>query len=100
MAIRVGLSMGVGSINGVVALNAWVLSCTISNMEVKSRHPKLMSFDGDADVCVDPVRAQASYDGLKVARIEHPTRDIKHAIQPRVFREVISCAMAELFPYP
>ena len=100
MAIHVGLSMGVGSINGVVALNAWVLSCTLSTMVVKSRHPKLMSFNGDADVCVDPIRAQASYDGLSVARIDHPTRDIKHAIQPSVFRKVIRCALAELFPYP
>jgi len=100
MAIHLGLSMGVGVINGVVALNAWVLPCTLSTMVAKSRQPKLLSFNGDADVCVDPIRAQASYDGLSVARIDHPTRDIKHAIQPSVFRKVISCALAELFPYP
>ena len=59
-----------------------------------------MASNVDADVCVDPIPAQASYDGLIVARIDHPTRDIKHAIQPSVFRKFISCAMAELYPYP
>ena len=99
MAIHDGLSMGVDSMNGVIALNAWVLSCTLSTMVVKSRHPKRMTFNGDADVCVDPIRAHASFAGLIVARIDHPTRDIKHAIQPSVERKVISCAMAQLLPY-
>ena len=100
IAIHVALGMGMDSMNGVIALNACVLPCTLSTLVVKSRQPKLMTFNGDADVRVNPIRAQASVAGLIVARIDHPTRDIKHAIQPSVERKVISCAMAKLFPYP
>ena len=100
IAIHDAVTMGMDSMHWVIALNAWVLPYTVASMVATSRQPTLMIFNGAADVRVNLFRAQASLAGFILARIDHPTRDIKHAIQPSVERKVISCAMAKLFPYP
>ena len=98
IASHVAVTMGMDSMHGVIALNAWVLPCTFATMVVKSRQPKLMIFNGDANVRVNPFHAQAGVAGIIVARIDRQTMDIEHAIQPGVERKVISRAMAEIFP--
>ena len=80
IAIHVAGTMGMDSMHGVIAWNAWVLPCTVATMEAKSGQPQLMFFNGDADVRVNPCRAQASFADLIMARTDHATRDIKHAI--------------------
>lgn len=101
LAIHVVETLGVRNVCGAIAINGWRLPCTATNQASKEKLPKLLSFNGDSDIVVDPICARASFAGLNgstVAYIDHPTKGVKHAIKPGDEKQVIAKAMAELFP--
>lgn len=98
LAIHLAVTLGTENMCGAIALNGWKLPCTSASAASTVKQPKLMTFNGDADAVVDPIRAWANFAGLNVVRIGHPTKGVEHAIKPNVEKTVIDQAMAELFP--
>mmetsp|Transcript_35393 Transcript_35393/g.114597 ORF Transcript_35393/g.114597 Transcript_35393/m.114597 type:complete len:360 (-) Transcript_35393:134-1213(-) len=98
LAIHLAVTLGTKNMGGAIALNGWKLPCTTASTASTAKQPKLMTFNGDADAVVDPIRARASFAGLKVVHICHPTKGVEHAIKPNVEKQVIDQAMAELCP--